>query len=835
MQAKVVLRESIRSFDREYIYGIPSSLQGSVTVGSRVLVPFGPGERPREAYVTSVGEMEADGFSVKEILAAPDRGPVLRPDQIRLADSMRRIWACTYGDALRTMVPSGISLTTKIRIVATEPGRHRLADTPDNPSLSALLRTVADRPEGVPEEDIPGTASIRKALMEALAGGLVRREFQVRQGVREKTRTVACLVDPDEAAALMDDRQVRHIQQVRVLEALLEYGPMPMEDLLALSGVTKSTLATLRKKGLVELLKEENPARDEDAALSPDAEPPVLEPDATPTADQDQAIRRLADAMEALSCRRGDPREFLLHGVTGSGKTEVYLQVAGKVLRSGRGAIILVPEISLTPQMVRRIQDRFGSDVAVLHSRLTPLERTVQWRRVLEGGVRLVVGARSAVFAPLADIGLLVVDEEQETSYKSESTPRYHAVDVARLRCQDHCALLVLGSATPSVESFARTRDGRSERLVLPVRIGSAGLPAMRIVDMRRELAEGNRSIFSRDLAARMTEALAAGEQAMLFLNRRGHSGSVLCRECGHLVRCRSCSVGMTYHTAAPRPGEREPVAQGFLVCHYCGRILPVPTRCPACGGTRIGRFGAGTQQVEQLFRERFPDVPVLRMDQDTTSGRMGHERILDAFRSGQAKVLIGTQMIAKGHDFPQVTVVGILSADLMLAISDFRSSERAFQLMVQAAGRAGRGDAPGTVVIQTYNPDDFAIRCAAAHDYDSFFRNEERYRRTMEYPPFGSVGIVTASSANPTLASEAAKRAAAHLRSRIEDRNLRDVSVMDPSRAPLYRLHDRYRWRVVIKAAQRATVSALLGLLADQEPDPDVSLSLDVDPYQML
>ena len=505
----------------------------------------------------------------------------------------------------------------------------------------------------------------------------------------------------------------------------------------------------------------------------------------------------------------------------------------------GRSVLILVPEIALTPQMIGRIRSRFGTAVAVLHSRLTPSERYEQWQRILRQEVLVVVGARSAVFAPLVDIGLIIIDEEQEATYKSETHPRYHARDIARLRVHDHGAVLVLGSATPSVESFQRSQAGQSVLLTLHERIGEAGMARTEIVDMRRELATGNRSIFSLSLRKALDEAFSRNRQAMIFINRRGFAGFVLCRRCGHIVRCKSCSVSMTIHINAhdPAPSQTvpgQPATQ--LICHYCGRLQAIPATCPACGSTQIGRFGAGTQQVEAAFNQEFAPNIALRMDQDTTIGRNAHAQILARFEQGEAQALIGTQMIAKGHDFANVTVVGVLAADLMLGMSDFRSSERAFQLITQAAGRAGRGREPGTVIIQAYNIDDYAIRFAAAQDYPGFFRQEIAYRRLMQYPPFGSICVMTVTSLQEQEAKDCCELAAsACLARQGDDAAYASIQVMEPAKAPIYRIRNRYRRRLVIKGPDQGLLAAMITPIVERFDFGKAAIALDFDPYNML
>jgi primosomal protein N' (replication factor Y) len=775
MFCRVVLRDATRAYDREYTYAVPPHLAPNLAPGSLVKVLFGQGNREEDAFVTAVMAASETDFYIKPIQALIGEHPVLLPDQIRLAAQMRSRYLCTYGDALRCMVPAAVS------------------------------------------------------------------------AAREKKVRMAELCDPVEAAGRLAAGELSRLNQVRVIALLLECGFAPLREIQGACQISRQALQTMEKKQLIRVFEQEARRTADDAPAATPGEPFI------PNPEQERAISRIGEALGTCQQAGEGCTEFLLFGITGSGKTEVYLQCARKAADLGRGVIILVPEISLTPQMISRIRDRFGSAVAVLHSRLTPAERYGQWRRIIRQEVQVVVGARSAIFAPLQDIGLIIVDEEQEATYKSETHPRYHARDIARLRSREHGAVLVLGSATPSVESFQRTRTGQTVLLQLPNRIGSARLAETEIIDMRRELASGNRSIFSERLSQSLADAFAAGHQAIILINRRGYSGFLLCRQCGHVVKCRSCSVALTSHAggrAAGAPGEGSPDSKAgqpaasapgpgsgdMLICHYCGRISRPPKTCPQCGSSRIGRFGAGTQQVEALFNQTFAPRRALRMDQDTTVGRAAHARLLDSFARGEADALVGTQMIAKGHDFPNVTVVGILSADLMLGMSDFRAAERAFQLITQAAGRAGRGEAPGRVIIQAYNVDDFAVRLAAAQDYPGFFEQEAVFRKTMRYPPFGSILSVTVSSTQDGLARDKCRQFHSALKA-LQDAEVAwpAVQIMEPSRAPLARIKDRYRWRLILKGPDAASLTSLLHPVADRFDFGKAAAAIDVDPYQML
>lgn len=758
MFCDVVLRESTRAFDRSYTYAIPAEMQGQVAVGSRVQVPFGGGSRLQEGYVQALKADAGSDFYIKPIQKLLTPRPVLRPDQLRLAARMRDRYICTYGDAIRCMLPAAVT------------------------------------------------------------------------SIRGKRTRMVMLTDPEEAQSILNDGAIDRIGQVRVIELLLEYGSVPAIELMAAAQVSRSTLNTLAKKDLIQF---------ENTNLRPEEEPlpedeTELAQDLIPNEEQEAALAQILQALTDDATIAG-LREFLLFGITGSGKTEIYLQAARQAIANDRSVIILVPEIALTPQMTARIRARFGTSAAVLHSRLLPSERAEQWNRILADEIRLVVGARSAIFAPLANIGLIVLDEEQESTYKSETHPRYHARDIARMRARDHGAVLLLGTATPSIESFQRTESGYSTLLTLSERATDAELAKTKIVDMRSELAAGNRSLFSRELAAELREAVKNGHQAMILLNRRGYSGFVLCRDCGKVIRCRVCSVAMTSHArqvAGAPPGQLKEQ----LICHYCGRINSIPTTCPNCGSKRIGRFGAGTQQVEELMRKEFPEIRTLRMDQDTTAARLSHGELLASFINREADVLIGTQMIAKGHDIPNVTLVGVLAADLMLGLSDFRAAERAFALITQAAGRAGRGDEPGKVIIQAYNIDDFAIRCAAAQDYLTFYQEEVAFRRQLRYPPFGSIAVATLSGQTESTVRERTQllhaALAAHRRA---EQGYGNIELFDATRAPIHRIRGRYRWRIVLKGQSAEQLAAFLAPVLDRFDFQRLSRSIDIDPYQLM
>ncbi len=649
-----------------------------------------------------------------------------------------------------------------------------------------------------------------QALQCFLPPGSSRRR---RRPVQERTvQGVSLAIPPDEARRIADGLEKRAPRQAEVLRRLLHAdGPIPAAQMAVSAGY--GPLRALEGKGY---LRYETVRRLRLPGVQnmpgTAAERPVLTP------DQQRAVDAVVAALDKRSFT-----SILLHGVTGSGKTEVYLQAIGEAIQRGRQAIVLVPEISLTPQTVDRFRKRFGDKVAVLHSALGSGERYDEWQRIRSGEVDVVIGARSAIFAPAGRLGLIIIDEEHEASYKQEEAPRYHAREVAeqRLRMQSLGGVLLLGSATPSLETYHMVRSKRIDYVVLPERIGGRSLPATEIVDMREELLAGNRTMFSRSLTAALHEALARREQAILLLNRRGYASFLLCRECGAVPRCHACEVSLTYH--------QQPLR---LCCHYCGYETSVLTACPQCKGPYLRPFGAGTQRVELEVSKAFPAARVLRMDRDTTARKGAHYDILRRFAAGEADILIGTQMIAKGHDFPGVTVVGVLNADIALHFPDFRAAERTFQLLAQVAGRAGRGDTAGRVFLQTYSPDHYAIRAAAAHDYVGFASQELEYRQQTSYPPYAELARILVWGEDQHKVASTAKQAAKGCMSVLNS----PEQLVGPSAAPLEKLKGKHRWHLLIKGdTDTVRKGAEAGLQAVAQRDAEVAVAVDIGAVSLL
>ena len=681
----------------------------------------------------------------------------------------------------------------------------------DPARIKPILRVRGDEP--VLREDLMELADwlCARCLCNQVDALRLMIPAELRGGrVKSRTRRYARpLVDAD-AFAAANPRAGRQIETLRLLAA----GDVEAAKLDA------SALRALVKKGAAEVYE------------SAERRTPLLlrtahaEPDPELTPGQRAAVEQLTGALE-----NGGGR-FLLHGVTGSGKTEVYIRLVRRALELGRTAIVLVPEIALTPQMVSWFHGRFGGSAAVLHSALSAGERYDEWRRIRSGEARVVIGARSAVFAPLDDIGVIVVDEEHESSYQSDHRPRYDAREAAWQRAEKHGAVLLLGSATPSVSTFMRAMPGvrpenRLRLIELRQRVNRRPLPEVEVVDMREEFQRGNPSIFSARLSRELEDCLSGGHQAMLFINRRGHSTFVSCRACGYVVKCDQCDVSMTWHQA-----------ESVLRCHYCGRTQPPPKRCPACGSAYIKYFGAGTQRVESEVRRLFPGARVARMDVDTTREKDAHAHILERFRSGETNVLVGTQMIAKGLDFPNVTLVGVVAADMSLNLPDYRSVERTFQLLTQVAGRAGRAELPGRVVVQTYDPAHYAIQLAARQDYRAFYSRESAARRAALYPPFTVIARIVYSANSEDAARAAAEADEARMNAWLDQQGMRrDVVQLRAVEAPIKQLRGEYRWQLFLKMYFKAdadAVAARMHALAGDAPE-GVRAELEINPVSMI
>jgi primosomal protein N' (replication factor Y) len=821
---------------RAFHYAIPQPLRDVARPGQLVWVPFGA--RYLQGVIVNLAE-QSPVEQTRELDEIVDTTPVLSPVQLELARWISSYYLAPLHLAIEAMLPPGVTQTVQTVLEAVA-DVDLSAASEDERSLYELVRAQG------PLDDTAVRPLLRRRGMRAqierlVARGWLAKRHQVQPPAVRPKQIAVVRAAADAQPTALPERAAQQRIALRALCARRERGEgwLPLREAAAEAGVAPATLRALVDRGLVELELREI-WRDPLAgrAFVP-VDPPTLTPD---QADVWAAIE--ADLMAP----RGRP--FLLQGVTGSGKTEIYLRAVRRVLERGRSAIVLVPEIALTPQTIRRFGARFPEVLAVLHSRLSAGERYDQWRRIRAGELRLVVGSRSALFAPMRDLGLIVVDEEHESSYKQEQTPRYHARDAAVRLAQLCGGTCILGSATPALESAYRAERGEYTLLTMPQRImghrkvvdeqaaglvggGSAGgrfhrlapeldealyaeLPPVEVVDMRSELHAGNRGIFSRSLHAALQETLAQRQQAILFLNRRGSSTFVNCRDCGFVLKCPRCDLPLTYHESSSQ-----------LTCHHCSHTAALSGRCPNCKSTRIRHFGIGTERVEEQVHAAFPQARVVRWDLDTTGGRLAHERLLDAFVGGRADIMIGTQMIAKGLDLPRVTLVGVISADTMLNLPDLRASERTFQLLTQVAGRAGRSVLGGKVIIQTYTPQHPAIQAASRHDYAAFYAQELDYRREHWYPPLSRFVCMLYVHENARQAQAEAERMAGVLRFKIARLGLPELDVIGPAPAFFARLRGKWRWQIILRGTDPTV------LLRDM--DLALGWRVDVDPVAML
>ena len=812
LSCKVAVAVAAYAIDKPYTYLIPSDLTGLIAPGMRVMVPFGRGNRSSEGIVLEVRSERPEG-KLKWISSVLDEQPVIDQDAIRLALWMREQYFCTVYDAVKAMLPAGLyySLQDVFRLCGDE-GVWPDTLNGKQKQVIALLRQQGGSMQRRGLYAAFGQSDPSRALRSLVQCGVISVETSVQRGVGDKTEEIAMLSIPAEEAQKQMERSRSKLRK-SVVDLLAVSGSASEKEIRYFTGAGRRTLKELEKNGVITLFQREVFRRPEPGEVQ-HQDCPVL------NQEQSSAFEGLARLME-----QEEPACALLYGVTGSGKTEVYISLIHRLLKSGKSAIVLVPEIGLTPQLLSRFSAQFGEQVAVLHSSLSAGERYDEWKRAKQGEARVVIGTRSAVFAPLPRLGLVILDEEQEASYKSEQSPRYHARDVAKYRCAQTGALLVLGSATPGVESMYYAKNGRYHLFSLQKRYNGQTMPQVTIADLRQELRQGNASCLSTPLREALAENLSRGEQSILLLNRRGTSRMVLCTDCAMVPECPRCSVKLTYHKANRR-----------LMCHYCGHSQPLPERCPSCGGT-LSFVGVGTQMVEEELQEAFPGIGVLRMDTDTISAAHTHRQLLERFQQERIPVLIGTQMVAKGLDFGNVTLAGVINADLSLFVDDFRASERTFSLLTQVVGRAGRGERPGRAVIQTYVPKHEVIRTAAAQDYESFYQREIALRRELQFPPWSDLVVFTVSGTEEGAVLRGSLRLRNGLETWQQSKEMADepFRILGPAPAGVVRVNGRYRYRVTVCGTcnrnMRRMTAALLRAASEDRQNRNLSVSADVNP----
>ena len=796
---KVAVSAAPYSIDKPYSYLVPESLAAATVPGVRVMVPFGRGNKESEGLILArVQEPKLPGSkAIRQIL---DSEPVLDKAGIDLALWMRGRYFCTVFEAVKTILPAGLWYGLReIWSLAMEPETARSAAVgiPGAWQVLDLLEKQGGKADIRVLRDALGDG-VEKPLKAMKKAEILTCETDAKRKIADKShRMVELAVNTEDAYALTEPKRRSAPARYEVVNFLATAGRTPAAEVSYYTGASSRTLKAMEKAGLIAFSEEEElrvPSLD-------DVEPG---PEIVLNEEQQRAFEEILGRVQAAK-----PSVTLLHGVTGSGKTQVYLRLVQETLALGKTAMVLVPEIVLTPQMMRKFSSYFGSRVAMLHSSLKMTERYDQWKRIRRGEVDVVLGTRSALFAPLKNLGLIIMDEEQEGSYQSENVPRYDAREVAKYLCVREKAALVFGSATPTVETAWAAEQGSYQKALLLRRYNENALPEVLIADLRQEILNGNPGLISTPLRQELEKNLAAGEQSILFLNRRGSSRMLLCGECGYVPQCPRCSTAMTYHSA-----------NGRLMCHYCGHSEPAADTCPECGGW-MKHVGAGTQKVEEELRELFPEAGILRMDADTTAG--GHEEILQTFERERVPILLGTQMVAKGLDFENVTLVGVLSADISLYVDNYRAAERTFSLLTQVVGRAGRGGKTGRAVIQTYTPGNDVIRCAARQDYDAFYESEIRMRRLRRYPPFADLFTVTVSGTEEGRVLRAAVSVRETLRQLCRRPELAagEPEVLGPAPAPVVKVNNRFRYRcTLVGKNDKATREMLAWLQKDFAKD---------------
>lgn len=817
--AEIIINNKSSKLDKPFTYIVEGDLINSLKVGMRVVVPFGVGNKLIKGIVINIIDKFNGNYKLKKITDIIDNKSLISDELIELSMWMKEAYLSSLIDCLKQVFPPGDFKKINIFINLRENAvlGHLSKEEYDLIDYLKLNKRVLI--EELKEQF--KKYNVNDILNDLEEKGLILREIDIRSNIEKKYEKQVELIENDlSIEKIKEIVGSRAKKQIKIVEFLYEVESISFKDLSISLNTTLETVKAVEKKGLIKIYEKEvnrNPIK----SIIPKYKKHILSP------KQKEIFTHISNSFDDKN-----KNKFLIRGITGSGKTEIYLQLVEEMINRGRQSIILVPEISLTPQTIDRFVGRFGDLVAVLHSRLSYGERFDEWRKIKNGKVKIVVGARSAIFAPFENLGLIVIDEEHETTYKSSQNPKYDTIEVASKRADIENAFLVLGSATPSLESYHKALNNDIELLELDERVNNYTLPNVSVIDMRDELKDGNKSMFSRELYNSIEKNLKDKKQTILFLNRRGFSTFVSCRECGYVVKCNSCDISMTYHRNIDK-----------LRCHYCGLAISPPQICPVCKSKYIRYFGVGTEQVEEHTKKMFPDARVSRMDLDTTGKKGSYEKILRSMKNGEIDILIGTQMISKGLDFKDVTLVGVIAADTALNLPDFRAPERTFQLITQVAGRAGRGGYEGKVVVQTYDPHHYSINLSKEHDYKSFYDNEIKIRKSFMYPPFyNMISLLIYGEKNDKVKTIAYNIHKLIIRESvwIEEKNKMNY-IIGPNPAPLEKIKNNYRWHIILKTEKENMDSfktLLKRVLIDNEYNlniKDVKISIDINPNSIL
>lgn len=824
---EVVVRSNSTYTDNLFTYQIPDYFDGKIEVGHRVLVPFGRGNKPVEAFVFKLIDKFDEGFKVKDIVEILDESPIFREEDIELVTWMKNRYLCTYIDCINLIYPKGYKLDNykviirgdKLKNIGTSLEKEILAELKQDER--EIVKKLFYSKGKVKVDKLNYIQNINNVINRLEKKEYIKLIWEYDDRENEKKVCYASLCFKyDELDEYTEANKLRiGKSQKKIIDFLSDNDDVEINDLIDLLGVSRQSISTLGTKGILKL--EFKPYyREPDFNFKSEHKRVDL------NEEQLNAVNKVTSEMFV-----DDKKPYLIHGITGSGKTEVYMEIIDHALSQGLSSILLVPEISLTPQTIARLKNRFGPIVGVYHSKLSEGERHDVYKAIKAGKVRILIGARSALFAPFDNLGAIIIDEFHETSYKAENNPKFSAIEVARYMSIKNNVTLVLGSATPSVEEYYRAKSGEYNLIEINNRANNKPLPKIGVVDMKKELNVGNTSIFSNELISELKKTIRNGNQAILFLNRRGYANFVSCRKCGYVFKCNDCDISLTYHKY-----------KNSGVCHYCGYETAIPKTCPECGNENIKPFGTGTQKIEEELKMILPDVKTLRMDKDTTSKKGSLEKMLNKFKDKEADILIGTQMLSKGLDFENVTLVGILSADMILNFPDFKSFETTFQLITQVSGRAGRSDKEGKVVLQTYDTDHYAIRHAINYDYESFYNDEVKIRKAFGYTPFSNMMRVVVSGENEVVVKKGIDNLHSSLVYLLKERGIDKFDfILGPNPCSISKIKQNYRWQILFKD-DNIEINLLKGIIKyicitkrDFVFDKKVNVSIDINPNTIL
>lgn len=802
--AEVVIDGAAGSFDKRYSYLIPDNLVKTAVAGCRVTVPFGAGNQKKQGMILAVYKKD-DVANIKEILSVTDAFPIIGDEMIRMCEWLKQNVFCTYFDAIHTMLPAGLSYNLTDYYSVNSDFCTEMLLTENEKQIFEFLKANGEQPFKKIHHLFENADVILCSLLKKQA--LIKSQIPVRRMGDMTSRWLR--VNNDGRLSV----KLTH-RQSEIVDVIDSAGSVSVKELQYFTGVSMSVINTLVKKQVLESYEKQEFRVSYIQNQPPNPEKIIL------TDEQQSAYIGLHNA--AFS---GKPETALLYGVTGSGKTKIFLKLTDDVLTTGKGIIIMVPEIALTPQMIKIFSERYGNKIAIFHSAMSLGQRMDEYNRIKQGKALIAIGTRSAVFAPFSSLGLIIIDEEQEHTYKSEKSPRYHTRDLARFRAKYHNCMLCLASATPSIESYSAAKSGKYKLFKIKNRYGNAILPKVTVVDMKKELSDGNSSDISRELASKIGDALQCNKQSIVLLNRRGHNTYVTCTECGWVATCNNCSVSMTYHSANKR-----------LMCHYCNSSYPVPDKCPECGGEFLHFSGSGTQKIENELKAMFPAARILRLDADSTTARDSYSKYLTDFGDGRYDIMIGTQMVAKGLDFPNVTTVGVIGADRALYSDDYRGFERTYALLTQVVGRAGRSNDSGVAVIQTNDPQSNIVSLARSQNYDEFYNEEILNRKLMIYPPYCDICMVYVQSTEKSFAEDCMNSVFGNIKKLISE-EYSDVKliILGPAAAAVPKINGKYRYRIIIKTKNNNRFREMIRLATNIKPKKNTYIGVDINPETII